>query len=305
MPAPYTLTLAPQIGVELDTIPTDQVKLTLLPVIQGVKGDKGDVVDLNAGTGITIDYATATLAVDPLVVATQTDVASRVRFDAAQTLTTPQQDQARSNIFAEKAGVAATLVASVTTSSIGAATAAQGTKADTAIQSADLAPVALSGSFSDLINKSSLFNLVYSAYVIGSNVGILATDTLGEMLGKLQSQVNAKEPAIAVDLVTKFWSGTKTFRDLATDVRAVVLTGLSTATGTAITAADSVLSALGKLQNQASANATAITGKEPTIATTGTSGQFWAYDKTWQTPVVAAAPDPYVTQSSSYQFGGL
>lgn len=44
-------------------------------------------------------------------------------------------------------------------------------------------------------------------------------------------------------------------------VRDTPLTGLSTATATAITAADSVLSAAGKLQSQASANATAIAGK--------------------------------------------
>lgn len=90
MPAPYTLTLAPQIGVELDTIPTDQVKLTLLPVIQGVKGDKGDVVDLNAGTGITINYATATLAVDTSVIATKTyaDTAANTALTSANTFTT-------------------------------------------------------------------------------------------------------------------------------------------------------------------------------------------------------------------------
>jgi len=146
-------------------------------------------------------------------------------------------------------------------------------------------------SFSDLLNQSALFNLVYSAYVIGSNVGILATDTLGEMLGKLQAQVNAKldananavsatklvtarningvafdgtanitivdstkEPAITADLVTKFWSGTKTFRDLATDVRDVVLTGLSTSTATAVTATDKLLVGIGKLQAQVSIN---------------------------------------------------
>lgn len=38
--------------------------------------------------------------------------------------------------------------------------------------------------------------------------------------------------------------------DFATSVRAAVLTGLSLVTGTAITAADSVLVAMGKLQKQ-------------------------------------------------------
>ena len=63
----------------------------------------------------------------------------------------------------------------------------------------------------------------------------------------------AQEPAVTADAVTKFWSGTKTFRDLATDVRAIVLTGLTLATNSAITATDSILVAFGKLQTQISA----------------------------------------------------
>lgn len=70
---------------------------------------------------------------------------------------------------------------------------------------------------------------------------------------------STKEPAITGDVVTKFWSGLKTWRDLATDVRAVLLTGLSTATNSAIAATDSLLSALGKLQAQITANLTALT----------------------------------------------
>jgi len=65
---------------------------------------------------------------------------------------------------------------------------------------------------------------------------------------------STKEPTITPDTVSKFWSGTKTWRDLATDVRAIVLTGLSTATNAVITATDSLLVALGKLQKQISDN---------------------------------------------------
>ena len=79
-------------------------------------------------------------------------IGNRVRFDAAQALTAPEQTQARDNINAEAKGVAASLVANVTTTSIGAATAAQGAKADTALQSGDVAPVAFTGSYNDLIN---------------------------------------------------------------------------------------------------------------------------------------------------------
>jgi hypothetical protein len=65
-------------------------------------------------------------------------------------------------------------------------------------------------------------------------------------------------------------------------VRATVLTGLSTATAIAVTASDSVLVGIGKLQGQASANATSISGKEPAI-TAGTTAQYWRGDKSWQT----------------------
>lgn len=65
-------------------------------------------------------------------------------------------------------------------------------------------------------------------------------------------------------------------------VLATTLTGLSTATATAVTATDSVLVGIGNLQGQASANATAIAGKEPSI-TAGTTAQYWRGDKSWQT----------------------
>lgn len=51
----------------------------------------------------------------------------------------------------------------------------------------------------------------------------------------------------------------------AARVRATVLTGLSTALGTAVTAAHTVLEAIGFLQRQVSDNATAISGKQATL----------------------------------------
>lgn len=59
-----------------------------------------------------------------------------------------------------------------------------------------------------------------------------------------------KEPAFVAGTAAQYFRGDKTWRDLATDVRAAPLTGLSTATNTAITASDTVLSAPGKLQAQ-------------------------------------------------------
>lgn len=165
-----------------------------------------------------------------------TQIGNRLRFDAAQSLTTTQQTQARDNINAEKAGTAASLVAAVTPASIGAATAAQGDKANSALQSGDVAPVALSGSFSDLVNKSSMFNLVYSAYALGSNAVISASDSLGQMLGKLQAQIssnatnidtkadaantlaaiNSKEPTLPAGTTAQYLRGDKTWQTLGT-----------------------------------------------------------------------------------------
>ena len=131
-------------------------------------------------------------------------VANRVRFDVAtQALTEIQKENARTNIGAEKIGTAQQLVSQITAQSLGAATAAQGAKADTALQSADVAPVALSGLFSSLSGQSKIFDVVFGAYQVGTNTAIAATDSLGKMLGKLQAQVNAKaiEP-VWVDIKT-------------------------------------------------------------------------------------------------------
>lgn len=131
-------------------------------------------------------------------------VANRVRFDVAeQALAEIQKENARTNIGAEKVGTAQQLVSQITAQSLGAATSAQGNKADTALQSADVAPVALSGVFSSLSGQSKIFDVVYSAYQIGTNTALSATDTLGQMFGKLQAQINAKASAnVWVDIST-------------------------------------------------------------------------------------------------------
>lgn len=121
-------------------------------------------------------------------------VANRVRFDiATQALTEIQKDNARTNIAAEKIGTAQQLVSQITATSIGAATAAQGAKADTALQSADVAPVALSGLFSSLGGQNKIFDVIFNNYVLGPNTAISAIDTLGQMLGKLQAQIDAQK----------------------------------------------------------------------------------------------------------------
>ena len=137
------------------------------------------------------ELAAAIQAEQSLIDSLNQSVTNRVRFDiATQALTEIQKQNARTNIDAEKVGTAQQLVSQITAASIGAATSAQGAKADTALQSADLAPVALSGLFSSLGGQNKIFDVVYSAYALGSNTAISATDNLGQMLGKLQAQIS-------------------------------------------------------------------------------------------------------------------
>ncbi|MNM46284.1 hypothetical protein D3C81_572210 [compost metagenome] len=64
------------------------------------------------------------------------------------------------------------------------------------------------------------------------------------------ANTSGSEPVIAAGTTAQFWRGDKTWTDFASTVRAAVLTGLTTATNAAITATDSILVALGKLQAQ-------------------------------------------------------
>lgn len=207
-------------------------------------------------------------------------VANRVRFDiATQALTEIQKQNARTNIDAEKIGTAQQLISQITAQSIGAATTAQGAKADTALQSADVAPVVLTGSFTSLSNQNKIFDVVFTALQAGINTGILATDTLGQMLAKLQAQINTKTSLILGETAADAYRGDrgKTAYDhsqatgnvhgvttgqinesgsnkwyTSARVLAEVLTGLSLSTGGVISATDSILVALGKLQYQIS-----------------------------------------------------
>lgn len=171
-------------------------------------------------------------------------------------------------------------------------------------------------SWTDL--ATSVRAVVLTGLSTATSSAVAATDTLLVALGKLQAQINTlssgKEPTISAGTTSQFWRGDKSWQDVATAVRAVVLTGLSTATSSAVVATDTLLAALGKLQAQvnslssnkldATATATAaaklspgatingvtFTGeaninitdssKEPSIAS-GTTAQFWRGDKSW------------------------
>ena len=95
---------------------------------------------------------------------------------------------------------------------------------------------------------------------------------------ELNAATGTREPTIAAGTVAQYWRGDKTWRDLATDVRAAVLTGFTTATGTAVAAADSVLVAFGKLQAQINGHFGAGGATHPN-ATASVSGFLSAADK--------------------------
>jgi hypothetical protein len=193
-----------QIQVELNRLAllskADLTALAMLTTLINTKADQvyvqeqianllsGDQSIINAIQEISL----ALKENEDLLEALDYTVANRVRFDIAnQALTALQKFNARTNINAEESGTAAMLIAQITAQTLGAATAAQGAKADTALQSADVAPVALSGLFSSLTGQSKIFDIVFSAYTEGPNSLVTTTDSLGVMLGKLQAQIKA------------------------------------------------------------------------------------------------------------------
>lgn len=86
--------------------------------------------------------------------------------------------------------------------------------------------------------------------VVSSSVNPTELGHLSGVTSSIQTQLNGKEPTITPSgNITDFWAGNKTWRNLATDVRNVILTGLSFVSSR-ITASDTILSAFGKLQRQ-------------------------------------------------------
>lgn len=69
-------------------------------------------------------------------------------------------------------------------------------------------------------------------------------------VGELDEIIAGREPAIAAGTTAQYRRGDKTWQDFATAVRASVMTGLSTVTATAVSATDTLLAAIGKLQAQ-------------------------------------------------------
>ena len=86
-----------------------------------------------------------------------------------------------------------------------------------------------------------------AAVITNTPAGNISANNVQGAINELDSE---KEPAVASGTTAQYWRGDKSWRDFFADVRAAVLTGLSTATATAVVATDTLLVAIGKLQAQ-------------------------------------------------------
>lgn len=113
------------------------------------------------------------------------------------------------------------------------------------------------------LDNAAVIGKVLTGWTSGAAT-VLATDTILQGMQKIDGNVALKEPAITLGTSTQYYRGDKTMQTLNTAavaesgnlyftearVRSTVLTGLSTATATAVTASDNVLVGMGKLQGQ-------------------------------------------------------
>lgn len=156
--------------------------------------------------------------------------------------------------FQPQANAVATFVNQKAVDANAAATAAQTarTQAQTASGTATSAATTASTAATNAGNSATLAS-TKAGEASASAAAALASKNAAEIAA--QQAAGGGEPTILPGTTDQYWRGDKTWRDLFADVRASTLTGLSTATNAVITAADTVLSALGKLQKQHSDHA--------------------------------------------------
>lgn len=131
-----------------------------------------------------------------------------------------------------------------TPASIGAATSAQGALAESAVQ-----PEELTAALADKVDKVAGKGLSTNDYTTPEK-----TKLAGVAAG---ATANADTDSLAEGGTNKYFTESR--------VRSAVLTGLNLLTGGDITAADSVLTALGKLQKRITDAVAAISGKQDTL----------------------------------------
>lgn len=130
---------------------------------------------------------------------------------------------------------------------------------------------------------------------------------------EVDNLLNKKEPTISAHGSSTsddnfFYGGRKTWVDLYSKVRSATLTGLSTATNSAISATDTVLSAFGKLQAQVS-GATAkafLTGTgAPSTSTKGAVGQRYVNTSNGDWYTCTAAGSTYTWEQGQEKITSL
>ena len=106
-------------------------------------------------------------------------------------------------------------------------------------------------------------------------------DESNNLLNQKEPKISAKGSSTSDD--NYYWGGRKTWQDLFAKARSVTLTGLSTASAAVVSATDTVLTAIGKLQAQVSKNTQKAylsgTGA-PSTSTVGSVGQRYVNTST-------------------------
>jgi hypothetical protein len=110
------------------------------------------------------------------------------------------------------------------------------------------------------LTAARVLNVALAGLSLATGTAVIATDSILVAVGKLQKQITDltavvanKEPTITAGTAAQYWNGSKVFTDFAGSVRSAVLTAISFGTSTPVTATDSVLTAIGKLQAQLTA----------------------------------------------------
>lgn len=128
----------------------------------------------------------------------------------------------------------------------------------------------------------------FSLTLLAASTAAASRGVLG--LGTASTQATGFfEPAITAGTNVQFWRGDKTFQDLGAFIRSNSLTGLSLATSTPITAADTTLSGFGKLQGQVTLKAPLASPALTGIPTAPTASAGTNTDQIATTAFVAAA----------------
>lgn len=132
------------------------------------------------------------------------------------------------------------------------------------------------GTTNQYFTAARVLSTVLAGLSLATGTVVVSTDSILVAIGKLQAQntaqdtaISGKEPTIATGTSAQYWNGAKAFVDFATSVRNAVLTGLSLATSTPVTASDSVLTAIGKLQAQLTAYGGVFRTETITTSTVG------------------------------------